>query len=118
MIYAPHPLADSTGVLSKKIKKLGVDLASPTQYPSKIPLWEAADVIIGATSGVFTLLACTPFTSIVVTRRLSHCNLFGRQAARTVPTKLLAYQSKVLGNDCLELTLILFCTRPAEMCTF
>ena len=63
MIYAPHPLADSTGALSKKIKNLGVDLASPTQYPSKIPLWEAADVIIGATSGAFhtaTFLADKP----------------------------------------------------------
>jgi len=54
VIYCPHPwVQDNRKKTLDELTAQGVQLALPHDYPSKIPLWEVADVIIGASSGAF-----------------------------------------------------------------
>ena len=75
VLYAPHPLSLKKGVdnsLMAKLRSVGVHVVPDGAYPSRIPLWEVADCIIGSTSGVFHGASFLAEKPLILFRQSTH----------------------------------------------
>ena len=71
VLYAPHPLSVNHQKHRDKCRTLkakGIAIAEADVYPSKLPLWAVADVIVGATGGAFHGAAFFPEKPLVLFR--------------------------------------------------
>ena len=72
VLYLPHPLSIRrhlrVAVIHKLLSTSGIHVGHAESYPSKLGLWEVADVIIGVSSGAFLSATFSPSKPLVLFR--------------------------------------------------